>query len=104
MNKDLFLQFIANSCDCEQLQLDTAINRGLYMAKNYKLEPKKFFVLAATCVFTLIMCLSVTLIPLKEASEMYYENRQRAMPGSAEILDGYINDIAGNLKRFTGEE
>ena len=104
MNKDVFLRFIANSCDCEQLKLDTAINRGLYRAKNDKLDYKKFFILAAACVFTFVMCISVIRNPLEEASEMYYRNRHNIMPGSAEVLDGYINDIASNFKRFIGEK
>ena len=104
MNKDAFLRFIADSHDCGESQLDTAINRGLYRAKNDMFDPKKFFMLAAACVFTFVMCISVILNPLEEASEMYYQNRHKAMPGSAEVLDGYINDIASNFNRFIGEE
>ena len=104
MNKDAFLRFVTNSRDCAQLQLDTAINRWLFRAKNDRLDLKKIFLLAAACVFTFVMCISVILIPLEEASEMYYQNRHKAMPGSAEVLDGYINDITSNFNRFIGEE
>ena len=104
MNKDAFLRFITNSRDCGQLQLDTAINRGLYRAKNDMLDPKKIYILAFACVFAFVMCISVILNPFEEVLEMYYQNRHKAMPGSAEVLDGYINDIASNFKIFIGEK
>ena len=104
MNKKTFLQFIVNSRDCEQLLLDTAINKGLNEAKDNKLDFKKFLMLAAACVFTFVTCTSINLTPLKAAAEMYYRNRHKAMPGSAVVLDGYINDIASDFKRFIGEE
>ena len=104
MNKETFLEFIANSRDCEQLLLDTAINRGLNKAKNDKLDFKKIFMLAAACVFTFVMCISINLTPFKAGVEAYYQNRNNAMPGSAEVLDGYVNDIVSYFKRFIGEE
>ena len=104
MNKDAFSRFIADNRDCGQLQLDAAINKGLNKAKNDILDLKKFFLLAAACVFTFVMCMSLVLNPLEEVSEMYYQNRHKTMPGSAEVLDGYINDIVSNFNRFIGEK
>jgi len=104
MNKDSFMQFIADNRDCEQFLLDAAISKGLYKAKNDKLDSKKFFMLAAACVLTFALCISVILTPLQAVSEIYYQNRHKVMPGSEEVLDGYLNAIASNFKRFIGEE
>jgi len=104
MNKDSFLRYIENDRDCEQDRLDTAVNRGLHRAKNDRLDSKKMFMLAAACVFTFAMCITVNLKPLKMAVEGYYLNWNKTMSGSMEILDGYINDIAGNLKKNLGGE
>ena len=104
MNKNAFMQFIASDRDCEEFKLDTAINKGLQRARNDKLDSKKIFLLAAACVFIFVMCLTVNLRPLKEAAEEYYQYRQKSMPGSSEVLDGYLNEIANNFKRFIGED
>jgi len=104
MNKDTFLQFIGNSRDCEQFNLDNAVNRGLYKFKNDRIDSKKIFKLAAACVFTFFMCITITLIPLKTIVDEYYQNRNNSMPGSAEVLVGYINNITSNFKIFIGDE
>ena len=104
MNKDSFLRYIENDRDCEQDRLDTAVNRGLHRAKNDRLDSKKMFMLAAACVFTFVMCIIVNLKPLKMAVEGYYLNWNKTMSGSTEILDGYISDIASNIKKNLGGE
>jgi hypothetical protein len=104
MNKDTFLQFITNSRNCGQVQLNTAINKGLHRARNDKFDIKKILKLVAACAFTFLMCITLNQKPFKAAAEGYYQNRNKEMPGSVEILDGYLNDIANNFKRFIGEE
>jgi hypothetical protein len=107
MNKDAFLRYVENDRDCDQDRLDIAVHRGLRRAKNDRLDSKKLFMLAAAGVFTFALCIIVNVIPLSAAPfstvvERYYENRQKAMPGSSEMLDGYIKDIAGNLEKYLG--
>ncbi|MDR2924338.1 MAG: hypothetical protein LBU85_13505 [Treponema sp.] len=104
MNKDSFLRFVADSRDCGQTRLDTAINRGLRMARNDRFDFKKIVKLAAACVFTFLMCITVNLSPFKAAADEYYQNRYKAMPGSAEALEGYMKDIAESLRKIIGEE
>jgi len=104
MNKDTFLQYIVKSRDCEQFCLDNAVHRGLYKAKNDKIDSKKIFKLAAACLFTFVICLTIILNPLKTIADEYYQNRHKAMPGIAEVLVGYINNITGIFKTFIGEE
>jgi hypothetical protein len=102
MNKDSFLRFVADSRDCGQTRLDAAINRGLYKARNDKFDLKKMIKLAAACVFTFVMCITVNLRPFKAVADEYYQNRYKAMPGSAEALEGYIKDITVNLEKYLG--
>ncbi len=104
MNKDAFLHCIENSRDCNQFKLDAAINSGIYKAKSNKLDSRKFLMLAAACVCTFVMCITISLNPFKTATESYYQTRNKAIPVSAEVLDGYIHDIAINVMRFIGEE
>ena len=104
MNKDPFLRYIENDRECEQDRLGIAVNRGLQRAKNDRFDSKKMLMLAAACVFTFVMCITVNLKPLKMAVEGYYLNWNKTMSGSTEILDGYISDIAGNLKKNLGGE
>jgi hypothetical protein len=104
MNKDSFLRYIENDCDCEQGRLDRAVNRGLHKAKNDRLDAKKLFMLAAASVFTFALCINVNLMPLSTVVEKYYDNRQKIMPGSSEILNGYIKDIVSNLEKYLGGE
>jgi len=103
MNNDAFLRLISDSRDCEQSQLSKAINKGLNRARNDRLDSKKILMLAAACLFTFVMCITSNLRPFQEAADGYYQYRNNSMPGSTEVLAGYINDIAGNLKRFIGE-
>jgi hypothetical protein len=104
MNKDSFLRYIENNRECEQDRLDIAVNKGLQRVKNDRLDSKKMLMLAAACVFTFAMCITVNLKPLKMAVECYYLNWNKTMLGSTEILDGYISNIASNLKKNLGGE
>jgi len=104
MDNNTFLRFIANSRDCEHFRLDDAIKKGINRARNDRFDSKKILRLAAACVFTFVMCVTINLRQFKVAAEEYYLNRYRAMPGSAEVLDGYMNSIVTNFKRFIGEE
>ena len=60
--------------------------------------------LAAASVFTLAMCFTVNLRPIKTAVDEYYRNWDKIPPGSVEVLDGYIKNIASNIKRYLGGE
>jgi len=102
MNKDLFLKCIENSRDCDQDQLDIAVNKGLRRANNDRFDTKKLFMLAAAGVFTFALCITVNLMPSSTIVERYYQNRQKTMPGSSEILNGYIKDITVNLEKYLG--
>jgi hypothetical protein len=104
MNKDLFLKCIENNRDCNQEWLDAAVNRGLRRAKNDRIDPKKIFILAAACVFTFMICITINLMPVSTVVERYYRNRQKIMPGSSEVLSGYIKDITVNLEKYLGGE
>jgi len=104
MNKDLFLRHIENSRDCDQEQLDVAVNRGLRRAKNDRLDTKKLFMLAAASVFTFAICITINIMPFSTVVERYYQNRQKTMPGSSEMLNGYIKDITVNLEKYLGGE
>jgi len=104
MNKDLFFKHIENNRDCNQEQLDAAVTRGLQMAKNDRIDTKKIFMLAAASVFTFAICITINTMPVSTAVERYYQNRQRIMPGSSEVLSGYIKDITVNLEKYLGGE
>jgi len=104
MNKDLFLRYVENDRDCEQDRLDIAVNKGLQKTKNDRFDTKKLFMLAAASVFTFAMCININLMPISTVVERYYESRQKIMPGSSEILDGYIKDIVSNLEKYLGGE
>ena len=104
MNKDSFLRYIENDRDCEQDRLDITVNRGLHKAKNDRFDAKKLFMLAAAGVFTFAMCININLLPFSTVVERYYESRQKIMPGSSEMLNGYIKDIVSNLEKYLGGE
>jgi len=104
MNKDSFLRYIENDRDCEQDRLDIAVYKGLNRAKNDRFDAKKLFMLAAASVFTFAMCININLLPLSTVVERYYESRQKIMPGSSEMLNGYIKDIVSNLEKYLGGE
>ena len=104
MNKDLFLRCIENTRDCDKERLDSAVNRGLRRAKKDSIDTKKIFMLAAASVFTFVICITINLMPVSTVVERYYQNRQKIMPGSSEVLSGYIKDITINLKKYLGGE
>ena len=104
MNKDSFLRYIENDRDCKQDRLDIAVNRGLQKAKNDRFDTKKLFMLAAASVFTFVICITINLMPVSTVVERYYQNRQKIMPGSSEVLIGYIKDITINLEKYLGGE
>ena len=102
MNKDLFLRCIENSRDCDQSQLNLAVNRGLRRAKNDRLDAKKLCMLAAAGIFTFAICITINIMPFSTVVEGYYRNRQKTMLRSWEILNDYIKDIAVNLEKYLG--
>jgi len=104
MNKDSFLRYIENDRDCKQDRLDIAVNRGLQKAKNDRFDTKKLFMLAAASVFTFAICININLMPISTVVERYYESRQKIMPGSSEMLNGYIKDMVSNLEKYLGGE
>ena len=104
MNKDLFLQYIENSRDCEQDLLEKAVNRGLYRARNDRFDTRKLFMLAAACVITFVMCITVNLNPFRMAVDKYYVNWNKTMPAASEVLVGYYYNIANNIIKHLGGE
>ena len=104
MNKDSFLRYIENTRDCEPNRLNIAVDKGLYRAINDRFDYKKLFMLAGASVFSFVMCFTVNLMPLATVIEEFYQNRQKTMPGSSEMLNSYIKDIAGNLEKYLGGE
>ena len=102
MNRDLFLRCIENSRDCDQNQLDIAVNKGLRRAKNDRFDAKKLFKLAAASIFTFAICIAINIMPFSTVVERYYRNREKSMPGSTEMLNSYIKDITVNLEKYLG--
>ena len=96
MNKE-FLSYVESTRDCGEERLDAAINKGLYKAKNDRTDFRKLLMLAAACVFTLAVCLSINLRPIRSAADEYYQSRCAMMSGSSEVLDGYIKNIADTI-------
>jgi len=104
MNKDLFLQYVEENRDCEQDRLNAAVNKGLYKAKNNRIDPKKLSALAAACVITFVLCFLIHLNPFKAAVEKYYRDWNKAMPGTSEVLTEFYNDITDNIFKYLGGE
>jgi hypothetical protein len=104
MNKNEFLRRIESSRDCEQGRLDEAVKKGLARAKSERFDSRKLLMLAAASVFTLIMCFTVNLRPVKAAADEYYRNWNTIPPGSVEVLDGYLRELAVDVKRYLGGE
>jgi len=104
MNKDSFLRYVENNRDCAEDRLDEAVKKGLARAKNDRLDSRKLLMLAAASVFTVIMCFTVNLRPVKMAVNEYYRNWDKIPPGSVEVLDGYFKELAVNVKRYLGGE
>jgi hypothetical protein len=102
MNNESFLSYIENTRDCEESKLDAAMKKGLYKAKNDRTDFRKLLALAAAGVFTLAICFSVNLMPVKLAAEEYYKKRSAMMPGSSEALEGYIKDITETIEKYLG--
>jgi hypothetical protein len=102
MNKESFLSYVENTRDCEETKLDVAVNKGLRKAKNDRTDFRKVLMLAAACVFTIAMCFSVNLRPIRSVAEGYYRNRSAIMSDSSELLDGYIKNIADTILFYLG--
>ena len=104
MNEVSFNKHIEKDRDCNQDRLDEAVNKGLTRAKSERLDSRKLLRLAAASVFTLIMCFTVNLRPVKMAVDEYYRGWDKIPPGSVEVLDGYLNELAVNVRRYLGGE
>jgi len=102
MNKESFLSYVESTRDCEESRLDAAVNKGLRKARNEQTDFRKVLMLAAASVFTIVMCFSVNLQPIKSAADGYYRNRSAMMSDSSEMLDGYIKDIADTILLYLG--
>jgi len=102
MNKESFLSYVENTRDCEESRLDAAVNKGLRKATNDRTDFRKVLMLAAASVFTVVMCFSVNLRPIKSAAEGYYQSRSAMMSDSSEMLDGYIKNIADTIVFYLG--
>ena len=104
MNKNSFMRYVENNRDCDKGRLDEAVKKGLARAKSERFDSGKLLMLAAASVFTLVICFTVNLRPLKMAVDEYYRNWDTIPPGSVEVLDGYIKELAVNVKRYLGGE
>ena len=102
MNKDSFLSYVENTRDCDKTRLDEAVNKGLHKAKNDRTDFRKVFMLAAACVFTVVMCFTVNLLPIRSAIGEYYRSRPTMMSDSSEMLGGFINNIADTILFYLG--
>jgi hypothetical protein len=97
MNKETFLSYVDSTRDCEESRLDAAVNKGLYKAKNDRTDFRKVLMLVAACVFTVVICFSLNLRPIRSAAEKYYQSRSAMMSDSSELLGGYIKKIADTI-------
>jgi hypothetical protein len=104
MNKDSFIQYVENDRDCDKDLLDKAVKKGLARAKSERFDSRKLLTLAAASVFALVMCFTVNLRPLKTAVDEYYRNWDTIPLGSVEIVEGYIKELADNVKQYLGGE
>ena len=104
MNEDSFNQYVENDRDCEQDRLDEAVNKGLARAKGERLDSRKLLMLAAAGVFTVIMCFTVNLRPVKMAVDEYYRGEGKIPSGNVEVFNGYIKELADNVMRILGGE
>ena len=104
MNKDSFIQYVKKDRDCDKDRLDGAVNKGLVRAKSERFDTKKLLMLAAASVFTLVMCFTINLRPVKMAVDDYYRSWDKIPPGNIEMLDGYLKELAVNVKRYLGGE
>jgi len=102
MNNDSFLSYVRNTRDCEETRLDAAVSKGLRRAKNERTDFRKVLMLAAACVFTVVMCFSVNLRPIRSIAEEYYQSRSAMMSDSSEVLDGYIKSMADTIVFYLG--
>jgi hypothetical protein len=102
MNKESFLSYVENTRGCEEAALDAAVKKGLYKAKNGRTDFRKLLALAAASVFTLAVCFSVNLRPVKLAAEEYCQRHSAMMPVSGEVLESYIKDITGAIEKYLG--
>jgi len=101
-NKESFLSYVENTRDCEKSRLDAAVNNGLRKARNERTDFRKVLMLAAACVFAVVMCFSVNLRPIKSAAEGYYRGRSAMMSDSSEMLGGYIKKITDTIVFYLG--
>jgi len=104
MNRDLFLRHIEETRDCDEGSLDTAVKKGLYKAKNDRIDPKKMLRLAAACVITFTLCLTLNTEPFKIAAGEYNKQIKETMRGSSQVLAGYIDDLTGRILNLLGGE
>ena len=104
MNEKSFNQYVEKDRDCDNDRLDGAVKLGLARAKSERLDSRKLLMLAAASVFTVIMCFTVNLRPFRMAVEDYYRSWDKIPPGSVEVLDGYIKELAVNVRRYLGGE
>jgi hypothetical protein len=96
-NKKVFLRHIADTRDCEQSRLENAVSKGLRRAKSGRPDSGKLLTLAAACVFTLAVCVTVNMKPVRTAAAVYYLNRNSLFQGKKEILSGYIRNIENGI-------
>jgi len=104
MNKDSFLLHVEKTRDCGQSRLDSAVMKGINRAKSDRIDPQKILGLAAACVITFTMCLTLNTKPFKTAVDEYYKYMNESMQESSQVLAGYIDDITETIIKYLGGE
>jgi hypothetical protein len=102
MNKDVFMWHIENTRDCGMAALDAAVKKGISRARSDKFDSGKLFKLVAASVFTLAVCFVVNLKPFESLAERRHQNWNNMAPGTADVLDGYIRNIADSFYKYLG--
>jgi len=102
MNKESFLLYVEETRDCGQSSLDSAVKKGINRAKNDRIDPKKILGLAAACVITFTMCLTLNTKPFKTAVDEYNKHMNESMRESSRVLAGYIDDITETINKYLG--
>lgn len=102
MTEEELARFAADTGGCEEAPLDAALRKGIFRAKNDRLDSRKLLRLAAACVVTAALCLGVKLGALQSVSGEYHRFRNESIPGGGEALSGYIKDMTENFTGYLG--
>lgn len=102
MNQEAFKQYIEKTRDCDAAHLDLAIKKGLHRAKSEKLDYRKLVSLAAMCAATAVLCIALSLEPVKMAASDFRLRNSPVTQSTSEALVGYVNDMTHTLIKYLG--